>query len=95
MQERIRRASSVRRPSRKASVKEPETEESSVELDDCLEIIRILENGQEKSGITKTTPEEVLLIWINFHLKKAGYRKEVTNLDSDLSDSTALLHLLN
>lgn len=29
-------------------------------------------------------PEKVLLKWMNFHLKKAGYEKEVTNFSSDL-----------
>lgn len=29
-------------------------------------------------------PEKVLLKWMNFHLKKAGYRKAVTNFSSDL-----------
>ncbi|XP_063949012.1 uncharacterized protein LOC108221081 isoform X2 [Daucus carota subsp. sativus] len=29
-------------------------------------------------------PEKVVLKWMNFHLKKAGYEKEVTNFSSDL-----------
>lgn len=29
-------------------------------------------------------PEEILLKWMNFQLKKAGYEKEVTNFSSDL-----------
>lgn len=29
-------------------------------------------------------PEKVLLKWMNFHLKKAGYEKPVTNFSSDL-----------
>lgn len=29
-------------------------------------------------------PEKVLLKWMNFHLKKAGYKKTVTNYSSDL-----------
>lgn len=41
-------------------------------------------------------PEKVLLKWMNFHLKKAGYKKAVTNFTSDVkvynssSDSSAL-----
>lgn len=29
-------------------------------------------------------PEKVLLKWMNFHLKKAGFEKPVTNFTSDL-----------
>jgi plastin-1 len=29
-------------------------------------------------------PEKVLLKWMNFHLKKAGYEKPVLNFSSDL-----------
>ncbi|KAL7193960.1 hypothetical protein ACSBR2_025572 [Camellia fascicularis] len=29
-------------------------------------------------------PEKVLLKWMNFQLKKAGYKKQVTNFSSDL-----------
>lgn len=29
-------------------------------------------------------PEKVLLKWMNYHLKKSGYKKEVTNFSSDL-----------
>lgn len=41
------------------------------------------------------SPEKVLLKWMNFHLKKAGYKKEVTNFSSDLKDGEAYAHLLN
>ena len=33
--------------------------------------------------------------WVNYHLKKAGQRAKVSNLSHDLSDSIALLHVLN
>lgn len=29
-------------------------------------------------------PEKVLLKWMNFQLKKSGYKKQVTNFSSDL-----------
>ncbi|KAE8730506.1 Fimbrin-3 [Hibiscus syriacus] len=40
-------------------------------------------------------PEKVLLKWMNFHLKKAGYQKQVTNFSTDLKDGEAYAHLLN
>jgi len=39
--------------------------------------------------------ETILVRWINYHLKKAGQRAKVDNLSHDLSDSIALLHVLN
>ncbi|KAL6975236.1 fimbrin [Sarracenia purpurea var. burkii] len=40
-------------------------------------------------------PEKVLLKWMNFHLKKAGYKKTVTNFSSDVKDGEAYAYLLN
>lgn len=37
-------------------------------------------------------PEKVLLKWMNFHLKKAGYEKPVTNFSSDLKVAHKLLN---
>lgn len=38
-------------------------------------------------------PEKVLLKWMNFHLKKAGYKKEVTNFSSDVKVSRVCYYL--
>lgn len=40
-------------------------------------------------------PEKLLLKWMNFHLKKDGYEKEVTNFSTDLKDGEAYARLLN
>ncbi|XVF70769.1 hypothetical protein PTKIN_Ptkin11bG0188900 [Pterospermum kingtungense] len=40
-------------------------------------------------------PEKVLLKWMNFHLKKGGYEKTVSNFSSDLKDAKAYAYLLN
>lgn len=34
-------------------------------------------------------PDKVLLKWMNFQLKKAGYQKEVTNFSTDLKVSSS------
>jgi plastin-1 len=41
------------------------------------------------------TPEELLVRWINFHLKAAGQEPFVKNLGKDLVDSKALFYVLN
>ncbi|OMP04298.1 hypothetical protein COLO4_09752 [Corchorus olitorius] len=40
-------------------------------------------------------PEKVLLRWMNFHLKKGGYEKTVSNFSSDVKDARAYAYLLN
>lgn len=44
----------------------------------------ILKFMQDVEEIMTLAPEKVLLKWMNFHLKKAGYKKVVTNFSSDL-----------
>ncbi|KAI3466452.1 hypothetical protein Pfo_023115 [Paulownia fortunei] len=51
-----------------------------------------LQDVEELMGLA---PEKVLLKWMNFHLKKAGYKKTVTNFSSDLKDGEAYAYLLN
>lgn len=41
----------------------------------------MLQDVEELMGLA---PEKVLLKWMNFHLKKAGYKKPITNFSSDL-----------
>ncbi|XP_028126206.1 fimbrin-2-like [Camellia sinensis] len=40
-------------------------------------------------------PDKILLRWMNFQLKKAAYKKTVTNFSSDIKDAEAYAHLLN
>lgn len=39
---------------------------------------------QDIEELISLPPEKVLLKWMNFHLKKAGYKKTVANFSSDL-----------
>lgn len=48
----------------------------------------LLQDVEELLGLP---PEKVLLKWMNFHLKKAGYDKQVTNFSSDVKVSKSLL----
>jgi plastin-1 len=41
-------------------------------LKDCPEIMRLAKDGEELSDLLKVPPEDVLVRWINFHLKAAG-----------------------
>ncbi|CAH8381648.1 unnamed protein product [Eruca vesicaria subsp. sativa] len=55
-------------------------------------ISQIIKDAEELMGLA---PEKVLLKWMNFHLKKAGYEKQVTNFSSDVKDGEAYAYLLN
>ncbi|KAI9083294.1 hypothetical protein K1719_034826 [Acacia pycnantha] len=57
-----------------------------------MELVQDSEDVEELIGLP---PEKVLLKWMNFHLKKAGYEKEVTNFSSDVKDGEAYAYLLN
>lgn len=66
-----------------------------ISLKDTPEIMKLAEEGEELKDLLKLTPETILIRWLNYHLKKAGQDKKVTNLGKDLADSTVLFHVLN
>jgi plastin-1 len=43
----------------------------------------------------KLPAEEILVRWINYHLRAAGQERQVANLGKDLQDSFAIYHVLN
>ncbi|KAL1821770.1 hypothetical protein ACET3Z_016639 [Daucus carota] len=59
------------------------------------QLLELVEEDQYMEEFSCLAPEEILLKWMNFQLKKAGYEKEVTNFSSDLKDGMAYAHLLN
>ena len=66
-----------------------------IDLKDCQELYRLLKDGEELSDLMKLPAEELLVRWINYHLRKAGQERQVTNLGKDLQDSFAIYHVLN
>lgn len=53
-------------------------------LKDTPEIMRLAEEGEELKDLNKLKPEDLLIRWINFHLKEAGQERRVANLGKDL-----------
>jgi len=66
-----------------------------ISLKDCPEIMRLANEGESLQDMLKLPPESILIRWLNFHLKKVGTEKQVTNLGSDLKDSVALIQVLH
>lgn len=58
-------------------------------------LIRLLEDGEDINDLLKLPPDQLLLRWINYHLKQAGHNKKVTNWSGDVKDSVAYTILLN
>ncbi|KAI3465519.1 hypothetical protein Pfo_022182 [Paulownia fortunei] len=59
------------------------------------QLVELVEDSKDVEELIGLPPEKVLLKWMNFHLKKAGFKKQVTNFSSDLKDGEAYAHLLN
>lgn len=61
------------------------------------ELYRLLQPGESLESLLKLPADELLLRWFNYHLRLAGWHREVTNFSSDIRDSenyTVLLHQL-
>jgi len=65
-----------------------------INLRNCPFLARLLQDGETLEDLLKLTPEQILLRWINFHLKEAGSNRRVHNFGTDLCDSEAYVILL-
>ena len=59
------------------------------------ELFRLLKEGETLEQLLKLSPEEILLRWLNYHLKNAGSSRVATNFTKDLSDSEILTIVMN
>lgn len=65
-----------------------------INLKDTPEMIKLCNEGEDMKDLLKLPVDQILIRWINYHLKKAT-QTPITNLGKDLSDSRALFHVLN
>ncbi|KAK5865223.1 hypothetical protein PBY51_016404 [Eleginops maclovinus] len=65
---------------------------ADIELSRNEAIAALLEEGESLEDLMKLSPEELLLRWANFHLKKVGM--SISNFSGDIKDSKAYFHLL-
>jgi len=59
------------------------------------ELYRLLEPGETLEDLMKLGAEQILLRWVNYHLKAAGSNKRINNFSGDIKDSEAYTILLN
>nr|GMD56111.1 fimbrin-1 [Ipomoea batatas] len=50
------------------------------------QLVELVEDNNDVEELLGLAPEKVLLKWMNFHLKKGGYKKTVSNFSSDLKE---------
>lgn len=68
---------------------------SSINLKNHPELMRLLFEGESLEEFMKLPPDQILLRWMNYHLKAAGHPKTVKNFSTDLQDATAYSVLLH
>ncbi|CAL5333831.1 unnamed protein product [Camellia sinensis] len=59
------------------------------------QLVELIDDSQDVEELMSLPPEKILLRWMNFQLKKSGYKKTITNFSSDIKDAEAYAHLLN
>ncbi|CAI9107293.1 OLC1v1006614C1 [Oldenlandia corymbosa var. corymbosa] len=59
------------------------------------QLVELVDDSKDVEELMSLAPEKILLRWMNFQLRKAGYQKIVTNFSSDVKDAEAYAHLLN
>jgi len=59
------------------------------------ELFRLLKDGETLDDMLKLPTEQILIRWMNYHLKESAYGKTVNNLSSDVKDGCAYTYLLN
>ncbi|XP_037467890.1 fimbrin-4-like [Triticum dicoccoides] len=58
------------------------------------QLVEIFDDSKDIDEVLSLSPEKLLLQWMNYHLKKAGYKKIVTNFSSDIKDAEAYAYLI-
>ena len=47
-------------------------------------IAALLQEGESIEDLLKLSPEELLLRWVNYHLRKSGSNKRINNFSGDI-----------
>lgn len=68
---------------------------STINLKSHPELMRLLMEGETLEAFMKLPPDQILLRWMNYHLRAAGHPKQVTNFSRDVQDAVAYSVLLH
>jgi plastin-1 len=67
---------------------------ADINLKEHPELVRLLNDGEELSDLLKLSPEQILIRWVNYHLKEAKSDRRIGNFTSDIKDSVVYTTLL-
>jgi len=67
----------------------------SIDLKNCAELYRLKYEDEEIEDFNKLKPEDILIRWVNHHLKEAGQERRIKNLGKDIADAEAMTYVLN
>ncbi|XP_028769698.1 fimbrin-2 [Neltuma alba] len=68
---------------------------ANLDLKKTPQLLELADDSKDMEELMTLPPEKMLLRWMNFHLKKAGYTKIISNFSFDVKDAEAYAHLLN
>lgn len=68
---------------------------SDIDLKHNPGLLLLLEEGESPEDMQKLTPEQILIRWVNYHLRNAGTSLQINNLTEDIKDSEAYTYLLH
>lgn len=71
---------------------------SQISLKEHPELVLLLEPGEDLAAFMKLPPEDILIRWVNYHLKAANSSRRITNFTTDVKDSeiySVLTHQLD
>jgi len=66
-----------------------------INLKEHPELARLLESGETMEDFFKLSPEQILLRWMNYHLREAGSPLRISNFGNHVKDSEAYTIVMN
>ncbi|KAK7158741.1 hypothetical protein R3I94_005166 [Phoxinus phoxinus] len=67
---------------------------ADIEISRNEALIALLGESEELDHLMSMSPEDLLLRWVNYHMKAAGWQ-QIRNFSEDIKDSRAYFHLLD
>ncbi|XP_047044198.1 fimbrin-4-like [Lolium rigidum] len=58
------------------------------------QLVEIFDDSRDIDEVLSLSPERLLLQWMNYHIKRAGYKKTINNFSSDIKDGEAYAYLI-
>lgn len=65
---------------------------SDINLANHPGLINLLEDGETPEDLKKLSPEQILIRWVNYHLRNAGVDRRIRNFQEDIKVRTKPSH---